>query len=179
MRTLPLLLGVSLMLHRLIALALIPPLMFASGCSFIFTDIVPDNPAQLKYFDCTSTPGLAVADGVIAVAQGVSGVATFTQSKEEYEAENDGVSRDLVGGIALGLAAVMLASGIYGIVHAETCRHAKNDLETRLLALPPEVQTRSLTPEAPPPAAAPAGQPGEIQMMEIPEQQTPPPATAP
>lgn len=163
------------MLSRVIAVALIPPLLCASGCSFVFTETVPDNPGQLKYFDCTNTPGLSVADGVIAIANGVTGVTTFTQSKEEFENENDGASRDLVGGVALGLAAVMLASGIYGIIQSERCRHAKNELEDRLLA--PEVQTRTLPPEAPG-STQPAGQAGEIKMLEIPQENPPPPATS-
>jgi hypothetical protein len=182
------------MLRRSITLALIPPLMLTSGCSFTFTDTVPDNPTKLKYFDCTNTPGLAVADGVIAVSNGVSGVMTLTQDKDEFSDENDGASRDLVGGIALGIAAVMVASGIYGIVHSENCRRAKNELESRLLTPAPEVKQRSLAPEtpatpppaapAPPPAAPaepppPSGQAGEIKMLDIPPEQTAPPAQAP
>ncbi|HKU37018.1 MAG TPA: hypothetical protein VJR89_02690 [Polyangiales bacterium] len=176
------------MFRRVLAVLLIVP-MSTSGCSFLFTDTVPDNPTQLKYFDCTSTPGLAVADGVSAVSNGVSGVVTLTTSEEEFESENDGASRNLVAGVTLGIAAIMVASGIYGLVHSERCRRAKHELETRLLA--PEVHKSPIQPKpvvpaqpsaagaaAPQPAAATseaapgqgASTPGEIKMLEIPEQ---------
>ncbi|HKP59159.1 MAG TPA: hypothetical protein VJV78_20695 [Polyangiales bacterium] len=172
------------MFRRLIVAIVIPPLLSTGGCSFLFTETVPDNPTELKYFDCTNTPGLAVADGVIAVANGVTGVSALTQSKEEFSDKNDGASRDLIAGVSLGFAALMVASGIYGIVQSQRCRGAKDELQARLLAPEHETTRRALTPEAPgapPPAAAPeakppAGQAGEIKMLETPP---PPPEQAP
>lgn len=151
------------------------------GCSLTFTTTVPDNPTQLRYFDCTSTPGLAVADAVFAVSSGVQSVMTFQQSEEEYADENDGANRNVVGGISLAMATLSLASGIYGIVHSERCRHAKAELRDRLLA--PERDQLQLNPAAPQPSPAPvspAAPPAAVQPPVTPVQPTPaPPAAAP
>lgn len=178
------------MLRRVLAVVLILPVS-TSGCSFLFTETVPDNPTQLKYFDCTSTPGLAVADGVIAVSNTVGAVTILTKSKQEYADQNNGVNRNLAAGITIGIAAVVAASGIYGLVQSERCRRAKNELEHRLLA--PEVHTHPIEPQpVQPPAAVPpapaqrpsetpaTGQgqsvPGEIKLLEVPEPPKPPEA---
>jgi hypothetical protein len=168
------------MTRALCALLAICLCLGQGGCALTFTTTLPDNPTQLRYFDCTSTPGLAVADAVFAVSNGVSAAMTFSQSEEEYADENDGGNRNVVGGISVALAALSLASGIYGIVHSERCRHAKAELRDRLLA--PERETKDLsptaTPSTAPPPATPAAPPAAVQPPPTPAPE-PPPAAAP
>src|SRR3954470_9208034 len=104
-----------------------------TGCSFTFVETVPDHPETLRYFDCTSTPGLPVADGVFALSNGVAAVTTLTQSKKEYADKNDGANRNLIAGVSIAVAAIGIASGIYGLITTEHCRTAKADLERRLI----------------------------------------------
>jgi hypothetical protein len=135
-----------------------------AGCSFTFIETVPDEPEKLRYFDCTSTAGLPVADGVFALSNGVSAVTTLTQSKEEFSDKNDGASRNLVGGISIAAAAIGVASAIYGIVQTERCRSAKADLRRRLL---PDAEREQKKLQPSPPEPAPAGaMPGAPTMVE-------------
>lgn len=129
-----------------------------SGCSFTFIETVPDNPEQLRYFDCTSTPGLPVADGVIALSNGVTAVTTLTNSKKEYADKNDGANRDVVAGVSIALAAIGIASGIYGLITTERCRTAKAELRNRLIP-PAEREQKKLQPPPVPDAPAPQQQP--------------------
>jgi len=149
----------------------------SSGCSFAFTDTLPDDPDKLPYFDCTSTPGLAVADGVIALSNGAGAFTTLRQSKSEYEEENDGASRNLVAGVSIGLAALSAASGIYGIIQSERCRRAKGRLRDRLLA--PERQQHKLLPAASVAPAAPPSDPLAPSSITAPPVSAPPPSAAP
>src|SRR5262245_41603352 len=99
-------------------------LAIGSGCSFTFIDTVPDDAQRRPYFDCTSTYGLPVADGVFALSGVVSAVATLSQSKDEFEDENDGANRDVFAGVSIAQAAVFVASGIYGVIKTEQCADA-------------------------------------------------------
>jgi hypothetical protein len=156
-----------------------------AGCSFTFIETVPDNPEQLRYFDCTSTPGLPVADGVIALSNGVAGVSALTKSKKEYADKNDGANRNIVAGISLGVAVIGIASGIYGLVQTERCRTAKAELRDRLIPPAEREQKRLLAPPTPAPTSPPpppqgpaAVMPGEPTSVE-PMPSTPAPAGVP
>jgi hypothetical protein len=141
-------------------------LLNTAGCSFTFIDGVPDNWREVRYFDCTSTPGLAVADGVIMLSNGVAGVSALTMGKDEYSRKNDGANRNVVAGVSLGLAAVSAASGIYGIIMSENCRHAKEELRERLMPNAEHEQHRLSPPGLSPPLTPPP-----------PETPPPPPAS--
>jgi hypothetical protein len=156
-------------------------LLGSGGCSFAFVETVPDNPQSLPYFDCTSTLGLPVADGVFALGGAVSGGITMATSKEEFERENDGASRDLAAGVNFGFAAAMIASGIYGIIKTSQCSDAKAELEARLMpagsAGGEETKYRKIEPAAPAETApAPAPAPETIP---APAPQPAPPTTQP
>jgi hypothetical protein len=131
-----------------------------TGCSFTFVETVPDHPEKLRYFDCTSTPGLPVADGVFALTNAVGGVASLTQSKKEYADKNDGANRDVVAGVSIAVAVIGIASGIYGLITTDRCRDAKSELRSRLIP-PAEREQKKLDPSvAPTPSPAwhtPAG----------------------
>ena len=139
-----------------------------SGCSFTFIESVPDRHEELRYFDCTSTYGLPVADGVFALSQGLAGAVVLSQSEEEFEADNDGGNRNVAAGINFAGAAVSAASAIYGIVQTSRCQSAKDKLRQRLLA-PAPPPGAPLPPGAPPP-------PGVVDRQRTP---LPPPAVAP
>ena len=78
-----------------------------AGCSFIFTESVPSDHARLAYFDCTSTYGLAVADGVIALSGGIAAGAALSQSKQEYADKNNGASRNAAAGADIAIAGLI------------------------------------------------------------------------
>lgn len=162
-----------------------------TGCSFAFTDTLPDGHAGMQYFDCTNTAGLAVADGVFALSGAVSGVMALTQSKEEFAAENDDADRNLVAGVNIGTAAIFAASGIYGIIHSQRCGDAKRVLEQRFGSAaqtdvagpppPPVERTRRPLPQAqpaapPPQPAPPAPGPAPAAPATAPPADAPPPA---
>lgn len=150
-----------------------------AGCSFTFIDTVPDNPQSLRYFDCTSTAGLPVADGVIGLSNGVNAVTTLTQSEEEFKDKNDGASRNLVAGVSIAAAAISVASAIYGIVQTERCRSAKEELRARLLP-DAEREQKRLSPPLEPPKPAPTGaMPGAPTMVEPVAPEAVPPQAAP
>lgn len=125
----------------------------SSGCSFVFTEGLPPDHQKLPYFDCTNTYGLAVADGLFALSGAIGAGSTFSQSKQAYADKNNGASRNAAGGVDVALAAVTLASGVYGAVQATRCDRAKEELRARMFLAPP------LRPPGPPnlvPGAAPA-----------------------
>jgi len=127
-----------------------------AGCSFVFTEGVPPDHQKLAYFDCTNTYGLAVADGLFALGGAIGAGTTFSQSKQAYADKNSGASRNAAGGADVVLAALTLASGVYGAVQANRCDRAKEELRARMFLAPP------LHPPAPPallPGAAPAPPP--------------------
>ena len=61
---------------------------------------VPSDHAKLAYFDCTSTYGLGVADGILALSGGIAAGAALSQSKQEYADKNNGASRNVAAGAA-------------------------------------------------------------------------------
>jgi hypothetical protein len=144
-----------------------------AGCSFIFTDGVPSDHAKLEYFDCTSTYGLSVADGVIALSSGIGAGSALSQSKQAYADKNNGASRNAAAGVDLALTGVLAASAVYGIVQATRCDRAKEELRARIFAAP-------LRPPPPlpgfPPGPAPAYQPPPL--LPAPEVSLPPPILA-
>ena len=169
-----------------------------TGCSFTFVETVPDHPEKLRYFDCTSTPGLPVADGVFALTNGVGGVATLTQSKKEYADKNDGANRDVVAGVSIAVAVIGIASGIYGLITTDRCRDAKSELRRRLIP-PAEREQKKMEPSVAPttspswhtpagvaPGAptsvepvAPSGVPQQPSTLPAPSTPEPSPETAP
>ncbi len=119
------------------------------GCSFVFTDTPPSDHARQAYFDCTSTYGLAVADGFFALGTGIAAGTTLAQSKQAYADKNGGANRNVAGGADIAVGALMAASAVYGAVQATRCERAKEQLKARLLAPAPPAP-------APPPLVAPA-----------------------
>ncbi len=109
----------------------------------------------MPYFDCTSTPGLAVADGFFTLGGVAGAVTVFEKSKQEYADENKGANRNVAGGINVATAVLFGSSAIYGIVQSARCTKAKAELEARLLH--PMLPLRR--PPAPPPGVPPTAIP--------------------
>ena len=110
----------------------------------------------MSYFDCTSTYGLPVADGLFALTGALGAGEALGQSKPAYAAKNGGASRDAAAGIELTLAGLGAVSAVYGIVQSMRCDRAKEDLKARIFA--PTLHRPELPPPAPapPPTAPPA-----------------------
>jgi hypothetical protein len=134
-----------------------------AGCSFIFVEGLPSDHAKLSYFDCTSTYGLSVADGVIALSGGVGAETALSQSKQAYADKNSGASRNAAAGVDIALAGVLAASAVYGVVQATRCDRAKEELRARIFESPlrpppPPGSLPGTGPAAlPPPAPSAAG----------------------
>jgi hypothetical protein len=144
-----------------------------AGCSFIFVDGVPPDHAKLEYFDCTSTYGLSVGDGVIALGGGIAAGTALSQSKQAYADKNNGASRNAAAGVDLALTGVLAASAVYGIVQATRCDRAKEELKARIFAAP-------LRPPPPPGVLfrpQPAPQPPPV--LSAPGTSLPPPIVVP
>jgi hypothetical protein len=118
--------------------ALVPIALFGAvaGCSFIFVEGVPPDHAKQEYFDCTSTYGLSVADGVIALSGGIGAGMVLSQSKQEYSDKNSGASRNAAAGVDIALGGLLAASAVYGVVQATWCDRAKEELKARIFATP-------------------------------------------
>jgi len=150
------------------------------GCSFIFMDTVPNDHAKLPYFDCTSTYGLAVADGLFALSGGIGAGTTLSQSKQDYADKNNGASRNAAAAVDIIAAGVTVASGVYGAVQATRCDHAKEELRGRIFAAPlrpppPELAPRLAPPlPPPPPQAPPPAAPPAPEVVPAPPPQAPP-----
>ena len=141
-----------------------------AGCSFIFVDGVPPDHAKLEYFDCTSTYGLSVADGLIALSGGIGAGTALSQSKQAYADKNNGASRNAAAGVDIVLTGVLAASALYGVVQATRCDRAKEELRARIFAAP-------LRP--PPPLSFPPGPehaPQPSPMLPAPGVSLPPPS---
>jgi hypothetical protein len=159
-------------------------LLLGSGCSFVFSSGPPAEHQQMPYFDCTSTFGLPVADGFIATGGILGAVSTFRQSKQEFKDKNGkDANRNVAGGINVATAVIAGASAIYGIVQANRCERAKEQLKQRIMApmlrapqRPPTLPLPApvLKPAPPPPAPAP-----ELPAPPAPEPPVSPPAEAP
>ena len=151
-----------------------------AGCSFIFTDTVPTDHAKMPYFDCTSTYGLSVADGLFALSGSLGAGETLSQSKQDYANKNNGASRNAAAGIDIVLAGVTFASGLYGAIQATRCDRAKEELRARIFAAPlrpppPNLAPRGAPPPPPPPPPVPEAPPAPEVVPAAP----PPPAPAP
>ena len=147
-----------------------------AGCSFIFVDGVPPDHAKLEYFDCTSTYGLSVADGVIGLSGAIGAGTVLSQSKQEYADKNNGASRNAAAGVDLALTGVLAASAVYGIVQATRCDRAKEELKARIFAAP----LRPPPPLSFPPGPAPAYQaPPSLPAPEVSVPPPPSPASPP
>lgn len=146
-----------------------------SGCSFVFGGGPPAEHQQMPYFDCVSTFGLPVADGFSAAGGVVGAVTVFRQSKEEYAAKNNKQNRNVAGGINIATAAIFASSAIYGIVQANRCQAAKEQLKARILtpmlAPVPRPPAPPPTPKLPAPVPVPASPP--------PPESAPPATTTP
>ena len=155
------------------AIALAGTLTLASvtpGCSFIFMETAPSDHVKLAYFDCTSTYGLPVADGFIALSGVIGAASTLSQSKQDYADKNNGANRNVAAGADIALAGVLVASAVYGVVQTARCDRAKEELKARILApslRPPAAPPLQLPPPLPPAPTAPPPAP------------TPPPAVSP
>ncbi len=131
-----------------------------AGCSFIFVEGVPSDHEKLAYFDCTSTYGLSVADGLIALSGAIGAGTALSQSKQEYADKNNGGSRNAAAGVEIALATVLAGSALYGVVQATRCDRAKEELKARIFAEPLRPPPPGLAPRpdatSPPPPALPA-----------------------
>jgi hypothetical protein len=107
-----------------------------AGCSLIFVEGVPADHAKLAYFDCTSTYGLSVADGLIALSGGIAAGTALSQSKQAYADKNSGASRNAAAGVDIALAGLLAGSAAYGVVQATRCDRAKEELRARIFAQP-------------------------------------------
>lgn len=85
------------------------------GCS-IFMRRVPDDHATRMHFECTDSTSLPVVDLGASTWWLGSGVWGFADGEP------------IVGGVSLGLAAVVAIAGITGMHAADRCMDAKNDL---------------------------------------------------
>jgi hypothetical protein len=139
----------------------------------------------MLYFDCTSTPGLEVADGVFGLSTALAGVTTLSQSEAEYEDDNPDGDRNTAAAVNFVLAGVFAGSAIYGIVVTENCNDAKADLRQRMMererrrAKPPSAPPAALPPAPPPPAVMPPpGAPPPSTGSETSPPAAPPPAGA-
>lgn len=153
----------------------------SAGCSFIFTDTVPTDHAKLPYFDCTSTYGLAVADGLFALTGSLGAGETLSQSKQDYANKNNGASRNAAAGIDIVLAGVTAASGLYGAIQATRCDRAKEELRARIFAAPLRPPPPTLVPRAaPPPSSPPLPEaPPAPEVVPAPPPPAPPPLPPP
>jgi hypothetical protein len=143
-------------IRRLVVILVAPALGgVSSGCSFVFMDTVPTDHAKLPYFDCTSTYGLAVADGFFALSSGIGVGMTLSQSKQEYADKNSGANRNVAAAADIIAGGVTVASGVYGVVQAMRCDRAKEELKARIFAAPlrppPPIFVPQVAPAAPPP----------------------------
>ncbi len=167
----------TIALTGMLALAGVNP-----GCSFIFVETPPSDHAKLAYFDCTSTYGLPVADGFIALGGAIGAAAALSQSKQAYADKNNGASRNAAAGADIALAGLLAASAVYGVVQTARCDHAKEELKARIMA-PALRPPAPLPPPAllPPPAAAPLPPPEPVPppAPEVPPAPLPPPTAAP
>jgi hypothetical protein len=148
-----------------------------AGCSFVFMDTVPTDHEKMPYFDCTSTYGLAVADGMFALSGAIGAGTTLSQSKQDFANKNNGASRNAAAGLDIALAGVTLASGIYGAVQATRCDHAKEELKARIVFPPLHPPPANLLPGAalaPPPSA-----PSPLAPAVVPELPPPVPPAPP
>jgi hypothetical protein len=151
--------------------------LLTGGCSFVFSSGPPEDHQQMPYFDCTSTMGLPVADGFFTTGNIVTAITTFRQSKEEFKLKNDGQNRNATGGIAVAGALISGASAIYGIVQANRCSAAKEELKKRILTpmLTPPVRPTPPPLPPPPPLPAPLPAPAPVEPA-APPATTPPPS---
>lgn len=129
--------------------------VFSGGCSFVFGEGPPADHARLAYFDCVSTYGLPVADGLFALSGVLGASDAFGKSKQQYAADNNGDSRNTVGGTDVAVAAIYTASAAYGIIQAARCQKAKEELEARIMRpgpafRPPSFGAVPVAPAAPP-----------------------------
>jgi hypothetical protein len=145
-----------------------------AGCSFIFMESLPADHAKQSYFDCTSTYGLAVADGFVGMTGVIGAGTTLSQSKQEFADKNNGASRNAAAGVDIALAGILAGSAAYGVVQATRCDRAKEALKARIFAAP-------LRPPVPPsllpvPEPAPPAQPPPT--LSVPGVSFPPPSPA-
>jgi hypothetical protein len=158
----------------------------SAGCSFLFADPPPTRHETMLYFDCTSTPGLEVADGVFGLSSALVGVQTLSQSEAEYEDDNPDGDRNTAAAVNFVLAGVFAGSAIYGIVVTENCNDAKAGLRQRVMererqrTKPPSAPPAMLPPAPPPPAVTPPpAAPPPSTGPETAPPAPPPPAAAP
>jgi hypothetical protein len=131
----------------------------SAGCSFTFTDTVPSDHAKMPYFDCTSTYGLAAADGLFTLSGAIGAGSILSQSKQDYADKNNGASRNVAAGADIILAGLTAVSGIYGAYQATQCNRAKEELRARIFAAPLRPPPPNLVPRVAPPPPAPQAAP--------------------
>lgn len=96
-----------------------------TGCSFMFMQGPPDSHAKLSYFDCVSSAAAPVTDTTLA---SVYGLVTAVGLADDTTEDGSAPPPLLFG----GLAALHLASAIYGYIDAKECHSAKQELAHRI-----------------------------------------------
>lgn len=148
-----------------------------ASCSFVFIDGPPTEHAKMSYFDCTSTYGLPVADGLFALTGALAAGEALGQSKQAYADKNNGASRNAAAGADIAFAGLWAASAVYGIVQTARCDRAKEDLKARIFA--PTLHRPELRLPAPTPAPAPAPPPAPAATPTAPTEPASPPPVSP
>jgi hypothetical protein len=151
----------------------------SSGCSLLFADAPPRHHEKMVYFDCTSTPGLEVADGVLGVGSILGGVNTLSTPEARFERENDGGNRNGAAVAQFVVAGVFVGSAIYGIVVTESCSDAKEDLRQRIIERERRRANEPRRPAPPTPAPLPPPPPAPATPSTAGGEPPPPTVTQP
>jgi hypothetical protein len=149
-----------------------------AGCSFVFMEGPPPDHQKMEYFDCTSTYGLAVADGLFALSGAIGAGTTLSQSNQDFADKNNGASRNAAAGLDIVLAGVTAASAAYGVIQATRCDHAKEELKARIFLTPLRPPAPLAPLPAPPPPALPPPMPAPAAPPPA-SPELPPPSPAP
>lgn len=131
--------------QKLVALTLI--VFLTPACSFIFSGGPPANASLMPYFDCPSDYAAPAADTVFGLG---SLLTLIPQNGQDPNAA--------VMGVGIAMAAIEIASAIYGYVRTTDCARAKADLEQRIgVGMPPPGAVPPPPPDSvpPPPGAIP------------------------
>jgi hypothetical protein len=100
-----------------------------SGCSFAFVDGPPTVHKQLPYFECTSSNAWPTVDLALG---GIYGLESALSLSGSGPALNSGAA----SAVAVGMAALFIASAVSGYEKTSSCRDAKDNLMKRLYLQP-------------------------------------------
>lgn len=114
---------------RIVVSLLQLPLLFSTGCSFLFVQAPPAGHAELSQFDCTSSMAAPVLDTVAAGFQVVrTGIAL---AADEADYADFPLSRGADIALGLGFTALFTAAFVHGFSTTADCEDAKSALAQR------------------------------------------------